>query len=143
MRFDVVLTLATLLGSTEALRRSCRKAGANDGWYYTVGFDNFNNVAADFCTSPSVLRSWNPNIREVRAGQNLKVPCQAGRKKRDCKKNSALDGAYVVQSGDTLDHIASDFCTNSDTLQSMNSGLIKNKDFIQIGWVIQVPCSWN
>ncbi|KAI3531378.1 hypothetical protein CABS01_13884 [Colletotrichum abscissum] len=143
MRSDFLLVMAATLGSTAALRRSCKHTKASEGWYYTTSSDTLDILAADFCTSPQVIKEWN-NIQNIKTGMNLKVPCHwnAG-KQRDCAKNSAYDGAYVVVSGDTLNKIAYDFCTTADVLQQKNSGLIKNKDLIYPDWVIQVPCSFN
>ncbi|KAF2844164.1 carbohydrate-binding module family 50 protein [Plenodomus tracheiphilus IPT5] len=140
MRAEFVLALASCLSTSTALRRGCKHNPSNygEGWYYTQSFDNINNIAADFCTSPDVLKKWNNNKSgTITAGMNVKVPCRT--RKRDCKKNSANDGAYVVsaKNKDDLTVIADDFCTDPDTLVRMNSGLIKNKDYIKDGWVIQ------
>ncbi|KAF5982061.1 putative Ecp7(P20) [Fusarium bulbicola] len=143
MRFDVVFVLSSFLGVSDALRRQCKMNPnhGGEGWYYATSIDTVENVAADFCTTPSVVRQWNNLEGELKPGMSVKVPCRVRR--RDCRKNTPTDGAYVIVSGDDLGPIAEDFCTNADVLQAMNSGTIKNKDFILPGWVIQVPCSWN
>ncbi|KAK2767356.1 autolysin (n-acetylmuramoyl-l-alanine amidase) [Colletotrichum kahawae] len=143
MRSDILLVLAAPFGSTLGLRRGCKHTTASEGWYYTTSIDSLDAIAADFCTSPAVIKQWN-NIQSIKPGMNLKVPCHwnAGRQ-RDCGKNTATDGAYVIQSDDTLNSIAYDFCTTADKLQQMNSARITNKDLIYPDWVIQVPCSWN
>ncbi|TEA17100.1 hypothetical protein C8034_v000351 [Colletotrichum sidae] len=143
MRADVLLVFTALFGSSAAFRRSCRKSGEGEGWYYTTNSDTLEAVAADFCTKPSVIQQWN-HLTALKPGVNIKVPCRynAG-KQRDCRKNTATDGAYVIVSGDMLKDIAYDFCTNSDVLQRMNSAKIPNKDVIFPNTVIQVPCSWN
>lgn len=148
MRVDVVFTLTSLLGMTHALRRSCRHNPQNwgEGWYYTTSGDTLNIVASDFCVSPNVVAQWSgrrddPNAR-LPPGINLRLPCRP--RPRDCRRNSPNgDGAYVIVSGDTLNSIAGDFCTTADALAIKNSHLIRNKDSIRTGWVIQVPCSFN
>ncbi|KAM0281417.1 hypothetical protein ACHAQH_003540 [Verticillium albo-atrum] len=143
MRPDALLVLAAFFGPSAAFRRGCRRSGEGEGWYRTTNQDSLDVIAADFCTSPATIRQWN-NINNIRPGMDLKVSCRwnAGRQ-RDCQKNSARDGAYVVVGGDNLQDIAYDFCTTSDVLQRMNLDKITNKDVIKTGWVIQVPCSWN
>ncbi|EMD61843.1 hypothetical protein GGP41_002655 [Bipolaris sorokiniana] len=148
MRIDVVFVLTSLLGMTDALRRSCRYNPQNwgEGWYYTASGDTLNTVAADFCVSPNVVAQWSGRHDDFNArlpsGINLRLPCRSRR--RDCRRNSPnRDGAYVIVSGDTLNSIAGDFCTTANTLAAKNSHLIKNKDSIRTGWVIQVPCGFN
>ncbi|KAH7119262.1 hypothetical protein EDB81DRAFT_952624 [Dactylonectria macrodidyma] len=143
MRSDVLLSLAAFFGLSAALRRGCQHSGNGEGWYYTTHQDTLTAVAADFCTSPAVIKQWN-HINDIRPGINLKVPCHwnAGHQ-RDCLKNSDQYGAYTIQSGDELKDIAYDFCTTSDHLQQLNANVIKNKDAIFPKQVIQVPCSFN
>ncbi|EXK23992.1 hypothetical protein FOMG_19260 [Fusarium oxysporum f. sp. melonis 26406] len=145
MRFDTVFVLTSLLGVSDALRRQCKHNPANEGegWYYTTSIDNADNVAADFCTKPSIIRQWN-NIKgneNVRPGKNLKVPCR--QRRRDCKKGSGSTGWYTVESGDWLSKIAPDFCTDVRGLLELNPKLKPNPDYIEPGWIVTVPCSWN
>ncbi|OHF03002.1 hypothetical protein CORC01_01760 [Colletotrichum orchidophilum] len=143
MRSDILLVLAATFGSTIGLRRGCKHTGESEGWYYTTKNDTLDILAADFCTKTEVIQSWN-NIQTIEPGMNLKVPCHwnAG-EQRDCRKNTDAYGAYVVTGNDTLNEIAYDFCTTAVDLKNLNPNLIKNIDFIDLGWVIEVPCSFN
>jgi len=148
MRVNVVFALTSMLGMTEALRRGCRvnRNNRGEGWYYTAPGDTLAIVAADFCTTPQIINQWSgrndaPNA-PLPGGINLKVPCRERR--RDCRRNTPDGfGAYVIVSGDTLDDISRDFCTDSDTVTRQNSHRIQDKNIIFPGWQIQVPCSWN
>lgn len=144
MYSSILITLAALLAPSLALRRACKHIdSASEGWYYTTSSDTLDVIAADFCTTADIIKQWN-NIDSFEVGVSLKVPCHWNSgSQRDCAKNSDLYGAYVIVSGDELQDIAYDFCTTSDVLQSLNSEIITNKDFILTGDVIQVPCSWN
>lgn len=46
---------------------------------------------------------------------------------------------YKIQSGDTLGGIAKKCNTTVYELKALNSGLIKNENYIQAGWTIKVP----
>ena len=144
MRTDIVFVLTSLLSMTEALRRQCRHNPKNwgEGWYYTVQGDTVTTIAADFCVHPDVIRHWT-NIKEetLPPNFNLKLPCRYRR--RDCRAGGDGYGAYTVVSGDTLNSIAADFCTNADVLVDLNKDLIKDKNFIIPDWVLKVPCSFN
>ena len=45
---------------------------------------------------------------------------------------------YTVRSGDTLSGIASKYGTSVSAIQKLNNALIKNVNYIQVGWKIRV-----
>ena len=146
MRTDFVVFPTSFLGMTSALRRSCKHNPNNygEGWYYTVAGDTATILAADFCTRPEIIKQWNNVGENIPAGINIKVPCRE--RSRDCRRNDVNgwgNGAYTVKSGDTLIAIASDFCTDYQSLFGMNLNEIENADSIRVGQVIGVPCSFN
>ncbi|EUC44561.1 hypothetical protein COCMIDRAFT_37649 [Bipolaris oryzae ATCC 44560] len=118
MRIDIVFTFTSLLGMTDALRRSRRHNPRNWG----KGRNDFNT--------------------HLPPGINLGLPCLPRR--RYCRRNSPNgDGAYAIVSGGTLNSIAGIFCTIEDALAVENLHFIRNKAGIRTGWVIQDPCSFN
>ncbi|EGY23742.1 uncharacterized protein VDAG_05180 [Verticillium dahliae VdLs.17] len=145
MRPDVFVLFTAFLGPAAAYRRTCSHTGKGEGWYIIRRGDNFNAVAADFCTSTNVLTEWNhiSTITDNMVNTKIKVPCRwnAG-KQRDCLKDQkSSNGWYHIVSGDELKDIAYDFCTTSGSLAGMNG--ISNPDYIKANTDIVVPCSWN
>lgn len=53
----------------------------------------------------------------------------------------AKNKTYAVVKGDTLSEIAQRFNVSVNDIVKANSNLIKNKNVIQIGWVLTIPVS--
>lgn len=142
MRLNTIL-IASFLGLAAAQRRVCQPDPnvQGQGTYTVSQADSLLVIAQDFCTNPGVIQNLN-GIQDVTPGSSIKVPCRV--RARDCvgyKEND--NGLYTVVSGDTLYLLAQDFCTTIETIQGLNSDLIKNVNFIDVNWQLTVPCAFH
>ncbi|EKD21554.1 uncharacterized protein L3040_006068 [Drepanopeziza brunnea f. sp. 'multigermtubi'] len=143
MHFNNNLLLLAFFGAATALRRTCKVDNIptkGSGTYTAKGTDTWRNIAADFCTDLGELEARN-NVSPIKEGNIIRVPCRA--RPRDCLRipNENV-GYYTVAQGDTIDNIASDFCSDAKNLSFLNPDVIKDNSVSQ-GKVIKVPCSWN
>ncbi|HVE84447.1 MAG TPA: LysM peptidoglycan-binding domain-containing protein [Myxococcales bacterium] len=104
---------------------------------YTVqSGDTLWGISQQFGTTVAHLRELNPAVQGtdvIYPGQQLVVPGSSGPPETGGQTQS-----YTIRSGDTMGAIAAAHGTTVDQLMRLNPW-ITNPNYIQAGWVIQVP----
>lgn len=92
---------------------------------------------------PTLIPTYTPVVNGpilTGAGPNSGSGSGSGSSGRLKVVDVTLSGeTYTVVEGDTLNELAAEFGVTPDELYSANLDLIKDRDLIEVGWVLQIP----
>ena len=119
-------------------------AQAEEPFVYTIeDGDLLGSIATKFNCTPDVILRANPNLNPnvIIAGTTIQVPCATTVNTIDEDREAARDAGepidYVVESGDSLGAIASNWTVTIDALLETNPGVDPNN--LQIGQLLVIP----
>lgn len=134
------LILALTLALSIFLMAGSGTASAADTTYTVQRGDNLTTIAAKFGLSVQALANANglANVNNIYAGQVLKIPQADGQNSNNSPAPASTgEGAYIVQSGDTLSGIAAQFGVSLAELAAANK--ISVMSYVYIGQTLRIP----
>ncbi|WCJ38505.1 hypothetical protein M5689_019564 [Euphorbia peplus] len=117
---------------------SCRDINGTIGYFYQVPYtvqenDTFFNVSTEIF-SGQVWEIGNEEEKFV-PGDVVTLNLLSG-----CvDSKSQVVGTYTVQQSDSIEDIATRLFSSVDGIEKLNTGLIRNPNFLVVGWVLFVP----
>ena len=115
--------------------------GTPSGSYrkHTVEYgDSLSDLASHYGVSVSQLKTLNRlSSNQLTEGQVLKIPARSSSKNTDTFVSSRGNGSHVVQRGESLSKIASQYGLSSSALQKANG--IRNPDLLVVGQKLVLP----
>ncbi len=134
------LILALTLALSIFLLAGSGIASAADTSYTVQQGDNLTAIAARFGLSVQALANANglANVNNIYAGQVLNIPQADGQNSNNSPAPASTgEGAYIVQAGDTLSGIATQFGVTLADLAAANK--LSQMSYVYIGQALRIP----
>ncbi|MDB5079674.1 MAG: hypothetical protein JWP00_1598 [Chloroflexi bacterium] len=134
------LMLALTLALSIFLVAGSGTASAADESYTVQRGDNLTAIAARFGLTVQALANANglANVNNIHAGQILKIPQANSQNSNNSPAPASTgEGAYIVQSGDSLSRIAAQYGVSLVDLASANG--LSVMSYVYIGQTLKIP----
>ncbi|KAI4314370.1 hypothetical protein L6164_027285 [Bauhinia variegata] len=119
---------------------SCKNTSDLDGYFYDTVYNvQANEIFQKIKDTVYSGQAWPPKDYSLKPGQNLTIHLPCG-----CSETeSQIVVTYTVQQNDTPAEIADLLSANLLNIMKMNTYLLENPSYINVGWVLFVPMELN